>query len=208
MTIVFDHSKMDLSRQWNGAIYYSQEIVKYMVPTVKTDRPWVTIRERGVCMDRAIYFIHNNDHPEWYDFLREYKDLILVCGVPSTCDKVRHLGTPIYLPLSVDVQEVKQYRAIHLYDKAYVGRSIKREGIRFPKDTQFLEQMPREELLRKMAMFRKVYAVGRVAIEAKVLGCEVLPFDPRYPDPDFWEILDSRKAAELLQEKLDYIDKR
>ena len=57
-----------------------------------------------------------------------------------------------------------------------------------------------------MARYRNVYAIDRVAIEAKVLGCSVLPYDRRFPDPNFWEVIDSRDAAKMLQGILDDID--
>ena len=57
-----------------------------------------------------------------------------------------------------------------------------------------------------MAEYRRVYAVGRCAIEAKCLGCEVLPFDPRYPDPELWQVLDNKDAAAILQKELEKID--
>ena len=69
-----------------------------------------------------------------------------------------------------------------------------------------LEDMNRSKLLEAMAEYKRVYAVGRCAIEAKCLGCEILPFDPRYPDPDLWQVLDNRDAAKLLQKELDKID--
>jgi hypothetical protein len=71
-----------------------------------------------------------------------------------------------------------------------------------------LSGMPRALLLAEMAKYEKVYAVGRTAIEAKILGCEILPYDDRFPDPEIWQILDSSKAAEILQKKLDKIDKK
>ena len=65
-----------------------------------------------------------------------------------------------------------------------------------------------DELLRRMAKYKYVYAVGRTAIEAKILGCEVLPYDPRFPDPSVWQILDNKDAAKILQEAIDEIEKR
>ena len=57
-----------------------------------------------------------------------------------------------------------------------------------------------------MARYKRVYAVGRCAIEAKILGCEVLPYDERFPNPDVWTVLDSKMAAKILQSQLDIID--
>ena len=112
--------------KWNGAYYYSKEIVKYFIPNIKTDRHWITVNVKGVGADHAIVFIHNNLHPENYSWLKKYDDLILVCGLPETMDKVRHLGTPIHLPLSVDVREVEQYKREKDKGVCYAGRKGKR----------------------------------------------------------------------------------
>ena len=88
--------------RWNGAFYYSQEIVNNIIPNVKTDRNWITINVPGVACDHSVVFIHNNKTPEAYGWLSKYKDLVLVCGVPETCEKVSGLGKAVYLPLSID----------------------------------------------------------------------------------------------------------
>ena len=192
--------------RFNGAYYYSVEICRYIIPFVKTTRNWVTIHVPGVCADHSIVFIHNNLRPDRYDWMREYKDLVLVCGIPETCAKVAHLGQAIYLPLSVNVSEVEKYRCVKTKEIAYVGRKAKRRDIPFPIETEFIEGLPRDQLLAKMAMYKKVYTVGRCAIEAKILGCEVLPYDPRFPDPERWKVTDCAQAVDILQEQLNMID--
>lgn len=193
--------------RYNGAYYYSKEICELMIPRIKTDRNWVTINIPGEAKDHSIVFIHNNKLPSLYSWLSDFSDLILVCGVPSTCEKVKHLGTPVYLPLSVDVAAVEKYkREDHPLGACFAGRGAKRLGILFPEKVEPLEGMPRSELLKRMSLFKRAYAVGRCAIEAKILGCEVMPYDERFPDPDFWKVLDTRKAAEILQELLNDID--
>lgn len=187
---------------FNGAYYYSREIVELIIPRVETDRPWVTINIPGECEDHAIVFIHNNLKPDLYDWMKEYKDLILVCGVPETCDKVAHLGTPIYLPLSVDVEEVKKYRCMKTKKRALVGRANKVASTYVLPKTDRLVDMPRSELLRSMALYKEIYAVGRCAIEGMILGCRILPYDARYPDVNRWKVLDSRDAAKMLNEEL------
>lgn len=196
----------------NGAYYYSQEICSRIIPNVVTDRNWITVNVRGLGCDHAIVFVHSNLTPEHYDWLKRYKDLILVCGVPETCEKVKHLGKTIYLPLSINVKYVRQFR-IPEKDRrgvAFVGREAKHkyDGVKLPAEVRRLSGLPRAELLRRMARLKKVYAVGRIAIEAKALGVEVLPYDPRYPDPEVWQVLDNLEAAKMLQEKLDEIDGR
>ena len=192
--------------KYNGAYYYSKEIVDNIIPRVKTDRNWVTINDKGQCKDHSIVFIHNNLNIAGYSWLKSYTDLVLVCGVPQTCRKVKHLGTPVYLPLSVDVGYVEQYKTDDKpYDVAYVGRPHKRDGLNIG-DADCIEGMPRDKLLLHMAQYKQVYAVGRCAIEAKILGCEVLPFDPRYPDPSIWQVLDNKDAAVMLQDLIDGVD--
>ena len=192
---------------WNGAFYYSKEIIRNIVPNVETERSWITINlpELGA-EDGAIVFIHNNKTPEVYNWLSRYRDLILVCGVPETVPKVAALGTAVYLPLSVDVKDVRKHSAEKTRGRAFVGRQSKKAGFRFPNGTDFLSGMPRDRLLDEVARYREVYAVGRCAIEAKALGCEILPYDPRFPDVSYWNVVDNLEAAAMLQEILDEID--
>jgi len=191
---------------YNGAYYYSIEICKHFVPAVQTDRNWITINIPGCGANHSIVFIHNNLHPENYSWLKNYHDLILVCGIPETVLKMEHLGTAIYLPLSIDVAEVSQYIRPKTKGIAYVGRPAKRANVIFEADTDFLEGLPRPKLLAAMAEYQSVFAVGRTALEAKVLGCEILPYDERFPDTERWQVLDSREAAKLLDEKIKLID--
>lgn len=196
------------ANKWNGAFYYSKEICKYMIPNIKTDRNWITINVPGEGADHSIVFIHNNLYPEHYDWLKKYKDLILVCGIKETAQKVKHLGKPIVLPLSVDVNYVKQFQVEEKTKKiAYVGRPNKRTAFKFPEGTEFIEGLPRTKLLPELAQFESVFAIGRLALESKILGCKVLPYDPRFPRSARWKVLDSLDAAKILQEKINKIDK-
>lgn len=196
--------------RWNGAYYYSREIVDNIIPNVKTDRSWITVNLPGVGCDHAIVFVHNNLHPENYEWLKKYNDIIFVCGVPETCEKVAHLGKTIYLPLSIDVEEVTKHKIEKRRGKAYAGRATKRRECRknIPRDAAMVESLPRSVFLDELAKYEEVYAVGRTAIEAKALGAKILPYDPRFPDPEIWQVLDNREAAKILQEKLDDIDNR
>lgn len=209
--MVIDHNHPIYRARWNsfgldrfnGAFFYSKEIVKLIIPRIKTDRHWLTINTYSVGADHCVVFVHNNKHPENYNWLKRYKDLILVCGVPDTCKKVAHLGKTIYLPLSVDVSDVLKYRIEKMKDVAFAGRLEKAKGL---DGVDKLAGLPRTRLLAEMAKYRRIYAVGRTAIEAKILGCEILPYDSRFPDPGVWKILDSRDAAKILQKELDRID--
>lgn len=194
----------------NGALYYSREICKRIIPNIRTDRNWITVNVRGVGCNHSVVFVHSNLRADHYDWLKKYDDLILVCGVPDTCEKVEHLGKTIYLPLSIDVDYVRKF-AVPEDERegvAFVGRSAKAkyDGAEIPDGTEFLADMRRDDLLRAMAKKKAVYAVGRCALEAKALGVEVLPYDPRYPDPDVWKVVDNKEAVEILQKELDKID--
>lgn len=213
--MVISHEHPAYIRKWqkagknryNGAYYYSKEIVENIIPRLKTDRNFITVNVEGVGCDHAVVFIHNNLHPGRYEWLSRYKDLILVCGIPETVEKVAHLGKAIYLPLSVDVEYVKKFAVKEkTRDAAFVGRPAKRKGLALPKDIDILENMPRDQLLAEMAKYREVYAVGRCAIEAKILKCRLKAYDPRFPKVSRWKPLDNAKAAEMLQAELDKID--
>lgn len=188
--------------RYNGAYYYSKEIVSNIIPRVETDYNWVTIRIPNKCFDHSIVFVHNNKVPGLYDYLKPYKDLILVCGIVSTCMKVAHLGRAIHLPLSIDTEEVRRYATKKTKGAAFVGRPNKRKGMTLPDNIDFLEGLPREKLLEEVAKYREVYAVGRCAIEARCLGAKIKPYDPRFPDTSIWRVIDNKEAAEILQKKL------
>lgn len=214
--MIIDHDNKIYRTQWslagegryNGAFYYSKEIVKHIIPRVETDRNWITVNARSQGADHSVVFIHNNLRPDLYDWLSIYKDLILVCGIEETCAKVSHLGTAIYLPLSIDVDEVKSHKVRRkTKDVAFAGR---RDKITFDLPSagiDFLTGMPRPLLLDEIAKYKKIYAVGRTAIEAKALGCELLAYDPRFPDVELWKVLDNKDAAAILQDKINEIDK-
>ena len=212
--MIIDHTHPEYLAMWdaigddkyNGAWYYSQEIVRNIIPKVKTRRNWVTINIPGRCYDNSIVFIHNNLHPEIYEWLKHYNNLVLVCGTVETADVMSYLAPSLYLPLSVDVKDVLNYSEPKTKGTAFAGRLSKAKEADIPEGVTKLSGMPREELLPEMSKYRRVYAVGRTAIEAKVLGCEVLPYDPRFPDPDIWQVVDNREAAAMLQEMLDERD--
>lgn len=218
---IYDHTKIQYQNRWqmagknkyNGAFYYSQEIVNNIIPNVETDRSWITVNIPRVGADHAVVFVHNNLDTTLYQWIKDtFNDVVMVCGVPETVEKIKAAGfeKAIYLPLSVDVKYVEQFRKDKKTKKiAFAGRPGKRSSkynVDLPDGIDYLEGMPRGELLRRMADYEKVYAVGRTAIEAKILGCEVLPYDPRYPDPDVWQIVDNSEAAAMLQVELDRID--
>lgn len=111
-----------------------------------------------MALDHSIVFIHNNLRPERYDFLSKYNDLILVCGIPETCRKLDHLGKTIYLPLSVDVEYVKQFKVPDEKQSGtcYVGRKnkINYDGIYLPPEVDCISGLERNLLLQKLAYYK------------------------------------------------------
>lgn len=218
--MIIDHTNPDYVKKrnsltggnkFNGAYYYSREIVKNIIPHVKTDRNWVTIRLSDTPIpDHSIVFIHNNRNPNYYEFLRKYKDLILVCGLEKTVENMQFFGKAIYLPLSVDVAYVKRFKVEEkTKEMAFAGRMIKISKMYHapvPKECDILSNMSQTRLLKEMAKYKTIYATGRTAIQAKILGCEIKAHDPNFPDPRVWRILDNKDAAKMLQYELDKID--
>ena len=191
--------------KYNGAYYYSQEIVQNIIPHIKTKRNWVTVNVNGVCCDNAIVFIHSNINTERiYKWLERYENLVLICGVPETVEKVKRLGTAFYLPLSIDTEYVNQFQTEKDRLIAFAGRVTKDMNI--PAGVPKLQGIPRKQLLQEMARYRYIYAVGRTAIEAKCLGCTILPYDPRFLDVERWQVIDNKEVIPRLQTMLDAID--
>lgn len=215
--MIIDHTNPAYVKKWrsigankyNGAYYYSQEIVRNIIPNVETDRNWITVNVPYLGRDHSIVFVHNNNKPDNYEWLKTagYKDLILVCGIPETVEKVKHIGKAVYLPLSIDVAEVESYKVEEKTKSvAYFGRPAKRKDIELPAGIDIIEGVPRPEYLELMAQYESVYAVGRTAIEARALGCKLKIFDPRFKSAARWKILDNFEAAIKLQHILDDID--
>lgn len=191
--------------KYNGAYYYSKDIVKYIIPKVKTDRNWVTVRI-DQATDHSIVFIHNNRNPNYYSFLRNYEDVICVCSTRHSYENMVFFGKPIYLPLSVDIKSVEKYKVKNkTKEAAFAGRRNKITN-HVPSSADILTDMPQSALLKEMAKYKKIYAVGRTAIQAKILGCEVLPYDNLYPDPKVWKVIDCSEAAKILQQELNKVD--
>ena len=194
----------------NGCWYYSNEIVNNIMPRVKTWRGWNTVgRELDGMQDHMIVFLHDNAYPWNYDWLKNYKDLVLVCSSKYTLDSVIYSGHTILLPMSVDTEYVKQFRTKKTKDTCFVGNEWVKTNTstKIPKDVVYLRNMPREKLLTELAKFRKAYAIDRCAIEAKVLGCELLELETAYSVDNVGSILDNRDAATILQKELDKLDK-
>ena len=194
----------------NGCWYYSHEIVDNIIPNVKTWRGWNIVGRElpGMC-DHMIVFLHDNSTPWNYEWLKKYNDLVLVCSSKYTLNSVIWSGHTILLPMSVDTEYVKQFRTKKTKDTCFVGNVWVKANTttKIPKDVVYLQNMPREKLLPELAKFRKAYAIDRCAIEARVLGCELIPVTTLYSCDNVGSVLDNREAAKILQKELDKLDK-
>ena len=216
--IIIDYRTPEYIHRWetltdankqNGAYNYSKELVENIIPRVQTERPWVTINLPWFCEEHAIVFVHGNTKLWNYDWFKGYRDVVMVASQPTTVEELkrRRFRQVIYLPLSIDLGYVERFKVKRKTKQvAYAGRPEKKKLGTLPEGIDLLEGLPRDELLKAMAQYRQIYAVGRCALEAKALGCEILPFDRRFPDPSVWEVLDNCEAAEILQRELDKID--
>lgn len=203
------------SGKYNGAYYYSKEIVANIIPNVETDRNWVTVAVPGYAFDNSIVFIHHNVNPDKvYNWLRNYKNLVLVCSTRKAAEECKELGKAIWLPLSIDVEYVAKFKydGIKEPQPCYVGNKwgYKAKDLKkyLPPNCITYSNMPRENILANMARHKKVYAVGRCALEALTLGAELGMCDSRFPNPSVWQVIDNKEAAKMLQDKLDEIDGR
>lgn len=215
--MVIDHTHPEYIKRWNelgkgqfnGCYYYSQEIVKNIIPNVKTKRDWNTIgRDVKGMRDGMIVFLHDNLSPWHYDWLKNYNDLVLVCSSEYTAKSVQYWGNAFVLPMSIDTEYVKQFRTKKTKDTCFVGNVWVKENAHqaIPNNVDFFSSLPREELLKEVAKYKKCYAIDRCAQECQVLGCELLPLKVSY-HCDSFDVLDNRDAAKILQAKLDEIDK-
>lgn len=195
--------------RYNGCYYYSKEIVENIIPRVKTMRDWNVIgRDVAGMHDGMIVFLHDNATPWNYDWLKKYKDLVLVCSSGYTRQSVIYSGKTILLPMSIDTEYVKQFRTKQTKDTCFVGNEWVKENCHtpIPDNVDFFSSLPREELLKEVAKYKRAMAIDRCAQEVQVLGLELLPIKTSY-HCDSFEVLDNRDAAKILQAELDKIDK-
>lgn len=195
--------------KYNGCWYYSNEIVKNIIPNVKTWRSWNTVgRELDGMQDHMIVFLHDNSTPWNYAWLKKYDDLVLVCSSEYTAKSVAYSGHVVLLPMSIDTEYVNKFRTEKTKDTCFVGNVWVRSNnfSKIPGNVDFLSSLPREKLLKEVAKYKRAYAQDRCAQECIVLGCELLPIQTNYHCDNVGEVVDNRQAAEMLQKELDKID--
>ena len=195
--------------KYNGCYYYSKEIVENIIPRVKTWRGWNTVGKdvEGMC-DHMIVFLHDNSTPWHYEWLHKYDDFVLVCSSKYTRDSVKYSGHTILLPMSVDVEYVRQFKTEKTKDTCFVGNVWVKDNLasELTGKVDFFRPMKREKLLKKVAKYRRAYAIDRCALECKALGCELLEIETRYHCDGVGELVDNREAAVMLQKELDKLD--
>lgn len=194
----------------NGAYYYSKELYENIVPHIKTNRDWVLINVKEQCTDNAIVFIHNNKEPWRYEWLRPYKGLILVCSQYTTLVFMSEMFPQfhcIYLPLSIDTEYVSKFKVKRKSkDTCYYGRLVKCPEKILNDDTiDKIYGTDREECLKKLAKYKKAYAIGRCALEALCLKCQVIKHDGECFNK--LVLKDNKDVIPELQRLLNEIDK-
>lgn len=199
--------------QNHGCWFYSNEIVENIIPRVKTTRDWNTVgRDLDGMHDHMIVFLHDNSTPWNYEWLKKYKDLVLVCSSHYTMDSVKFSGRTIFLPMNIDTEYVKQFRAPEktkdtcFYGNPWVLENSDRTFLP-EEEIEIISNVPRDEALKEVAKFKRCYAIDRCAQECQVLGCELEELWPRYSCDNFSKVLDNRDAAKILQEELDKLEK-
>lgn len=121
--------------------------------------------------------------------------------IDACIERAERTGEPLFEPQRR--QRARRGKRPKDRDVCFAGR---REKLAAELGCPVLTGLPRGEFLDEMARYRRVYAIERTAIEAHVLGCEVLPYDPEFPDPSVWAPLDTADAASMLQGILDGMD--
>lgn len=196
----------------NGAYYYSKEIVKNIIPKIKTKRNWVLVNIPNCCYDNSIVFIHNNKNPERYEWLKNYHNLILVCSNVKTLEFMIKLFPKfhtILIPLSIDIKYVSKFKVKNkTKDTAYYGR-LEKCPKKILKDDKIekIYGKNRTDNLKRVAEYNTVYSIGRCQLEAKCLGCKVISHKGEYENI-YWDLLDNADIIPELQRLINEIDKK
>lgn len=114
----------------------------------------------------------------------------------------------IFIPLSIDVEYVKKFVVKRKTKKVcYYGR-LEKCPKKLMKDESIIKlgDGERDKLLKEVGKFKTVYAIGRCALEALALGCNVIPHEGEYENTKF-TLLDNKEVIPELQRLLNEIDK-
>lgn len=216
MKIIQDHnsyeylearSKLKLGKH-NGAYYYSKEIVENFIPKIKTDLNWQTINHQ-TAPDNCIVFVHSNNALHRYDYLLNYKNVVLVCSTNHSKDKLISKGhrQVIYVPLSIDTEYLDKFKSETKSGEIACGNiwAFTDETKKYFRDNNIIHyhDLQRDELLTLMGKSKRVYAIGRTAMEAIYLGAEVIQPDKEYPVEKYDTYYTQDDAIRIMQEQLD-----
>ncbi len=201
--------------KYNGLYYYADTIEKYIIPQVKTDRPWNTIGLKACGgTDNMILFVHNNITPEKdYTWVKRFDNVICVSNTKRSAEAASRVAYSIYLPPNINVKETRAF-----------GKGIKKDqdtcfaGNPWPKYRAEIDKyvpawvhrfgpMPREEFLPIVAHYKNAYAIGVTAVECRALGCNILKRSDEF-DPEEFPLFDCGDAAKCLQIAIEAVTKQ
>lgn len=214
--IIQDHTTKEylrarrrLSRgKFNGALFYSKEIVESFIPNIETDYHWQTINHQKA-PDHCIVFVHSNNALGRYDYLLKYKDIILVCSTNHSVSQLQKRGHKqvIYVPLSIDTDYLDKFKCEQKNGTVACGnvwaftQSMK-DFFRLNKIKHY-HDIPRVSLLEIIGKSEKVFAIGRTAMEAIYLGAEVIQPEKEYPVEKYDTYFSQSDAIKIMQKELD-----
>lgn len=200
--------------KFNGAYFYSKEIVESFIPNINTTYNWQTINHQ-TAPEHCIVFVHSNNALERYDYLLKYNDVILVCSTHNSLNQLKRKGHKkvIYVPLSIDTDYLDNFKN----DNEKNGTIATGNQWAFTNETKkfFIKNnikhyhdIPREQLLTLMSNAETIYAIGRTAMEAIYLGANVIQPDKEYPVEKYTTYYKQEDAIRILQQEIDKYDKQ
>jgi hypothetical protein len=201
------------SGKFNGAYFYSKEIVDCFIPKIKTSYNWQTINHQ-TAPEHCIVFVHSNNALYRYDYLLTYRDIILVCSTHNSVKELKKKGHKkvVYVPLSIDTEYLSQFK------NEYKNGTIAAGNLWAftPQTKQFFihngikhyHDVEREDLLRLISKSETVYAIGRTAMEAIYLGANVIQPDKEYPVEKYTTYFTQKKAISILKRHIKKFEKK
>jgi hypothetical protein len=194
--------------KFNGAYFYSKEIVDCFIPQIKTTYNWQTINHQKA-PEHCIVFVHSNNALHRYDYLLKYKDIILVCSTHNSLNELKKKGHKkvIYVPLSIDTDYLDNFKMDKKYGTIAAGNLwafTPETKVMFIRNRiKHYHDIPREDLLKLMAKSKTVYAIGRTAMEAIYLGANVIQPDKEYPVEKYTTYFTQKQAIEILRKEIE-----
>jgi hypothetical protein len=211
--IIYDHTHIQFKQErqklktgkYNGAYYYSKELVKNIIPFIKTDYNWITSNvTENIVLNHTIVICHDNCMPEsTYAKYRNFEDIIFICSSFQTARAVEIHGNPIYIPMSIDAQYVSKFKTKKTKKEAFAGNVWGFKKGYLPENVDIITELPREQFLKEMAKYEKIYATGRTRLEAVCLGCETefMKFPRSYEEES--DLYDNKDVIKLIQNEID-----